>query len=143
MARIFYVHWNKDEALAAVRTLRAAGHTVEYHYDSGTEAWKLLKQSPPDALVVSLARLPSHGRRVAEVTAETKRLRELPVIFVDGEPEKVAVAKEKFPTARYCSSASLVSLLRDIPRFVPPDPTTLGRRHQAVAKEGRPAGRKK
>jgi hypothetical protein len=48
MARIFYVHWNKKEALNTVRFLRRAGHVVSYHCDSGTEAWRLLKQSPPD-----------------------------------------------------------------------------------------------
>ena len=30
MARIFYVHWNKEEVLESVRALREAGHTVGY-----------------------------------------------------------------------------------------------------------------
>ncbi len=37
----------------------------------------MLKEAPPDALVISLARLPSHGRRVAAVTKEYKKLREV------------------------------------------------------------------
>ena len=48
MARVFYVHWNREEALAAVRELRAAGHSVRYHADTGAEAWQLLKDPPPD-----------------------------------------------------------------------------------------------
>src|SRR5436309_3071213 len=111
MARILYIHWNKDEALDTVRMLRAARHTVAYHCDSGEEAWKLLKQKPPDALVVSLERLPSHGRRVAAVTREYKKLRELPVIFVGGAAEKVEVARREFPGATFCGFDSLVGVL--------------------------------
>ena len=84
MARIFYVHWHEDEALSTVRTLRAAGHSVDYHWSSGEQAWRLLKNAPPDALVISLDRLPSHGRAVAEGTTASKRLRDLPLIFVGG-----------------------------------------------------------
>jgi CheY-like chemotaxis protein len=115
MARLFYLHWNKDEAPETVRALRAEGHTVRYHADTGEEAWKLLKASPPDVLIISLARLPSHGRRVAAVTKEIKKLGNLPIIFVDGEPEKVKVAQEEFPTAEFCTSATLVPVLKEFP----------------------------
>lgn len=107
VARLFYVHWNKEEALEMVRELRAAGHAVRYHADSGEEAWKLLKRSPPDMLVISLGRLPSHGRRVAAVTRQTKKLRELPLVFVGGEPEKVDAAKREFPGAVFCGADDL------------------------------------
>jgi CheY-like chemotaxis protein len=112
MSRLFYVHWNKEEALVTVRELRAAGHVVRYHAESGEEAWKLLKQSPPDLLVVSLARLPSHGRRVAAVTKETKKLRDLPILFVGGEPEKVKVAREEFLAASFCSPEDLIEAIK-------------------------------
>lgn len=94
-----------------VRPLREAGHVVRYHADSGEEAWKLLKQSPPDALVISLERLPSHGRRVVAATRETRKLREVPVIFVGGETEKVDVAKKEFPDATFCSFDSLLNTI--------------------------------
>jgi hypothetical protein len=115
MARVFYVHWRKDEALATVRGLRAAGHTVRYPTDTGegagSRAWKALKASPPEVLVVCLDRLPSHGRRVAAVTRETKRLAELPVVFVGGAPDKVAQARREFPGARFTTAARLAGLL--------------------------------
>ncbi len=38
MARLFYIHWHKDECLAAVEVLRLAGHTVRYHHESGADA---------------------------------------------------------------------------------------------------------
>jgi len=114
MARIFYIHWNKEEALEAVRALRRAGHTVGYHWSSGEEAWKMLKSRPPDVLVVSLERLPSHGRRVAAVTRESKKLRDLPIVFVGGEQEKVKAARAEFPQARFSSRSALLRTLHGL-----------------------------
>jgi hypothetical protein len=107
MARVFYVHWDKDEAAAGARGLREAGHSVRYEAQDGAAVWKELKKSRPDALVVSLAKLPSHGRRVAAATLENKALADIPVIFVGGEDEKVAAVRKQFPLATYCSWAQL------------------------------------
>lgn len=115
MARVFYVHWNKAEGLETVRGLREAGHTVAFHHrteeGAGADAWKSIKARPPDALVISLERLPSHGRRIAAVTTETKKLRDVPVIFVGGEAEKVEIARQQFPAARFIGPAALVKTL--------------------------------
>jgi hypothetical protein len=107
MARVFYVHWDKDEAAAGARGLREAGHSVRYEAEDGAAVWRELKKSRPDALVVSLAKLPSHGRRVAAATLENKSLADIPVIFVGGEDEKVAETRKQFPAATYCSWAQL------------------------------------
>jgi CheY-like chemotaxis protein len=137
MARIFYVHWHKDEALEAVAALRAGGHKVDYHWNSGAEAWRLIRHTPPDALVISLARLPSHGRAVAQVTIQSRRLRELPIIFVDGAPEKIAATRLKFPNALYCKQIELKRLLRKVRPFVAADPAATRR---TIARNNSPAG---
>jgi hypothetical protein len=106
-ARLFYVHWDKDEALAATRGLREAGFNVRYEAENGDAVSKELKKTPPDALVISLARQPSHGRQVAAAMRDTKALARVPVIFVGGEDEKVAETRKEFPDAIYCSWAQL------------------------------------
>ena len=115
MARLFYVHWNKDEALDTVRALRAEGHSVTYHYNTeegaGAHAWKQLKTNPPDVLIISLARMPSHGRRIASVILENKSLGQLPLIFVDGADDKVAKAKSQFPDAGFVNLTGLIAKL--------------------------------
>lgn len=120
MARLYYVHWDKAEALATVRALRDAGHVVRYHWDTspgaGARAWKQLKSSPPDVLVVNLDRLPSHGRRVAAVKRETKRLADLPVVFVGGARDKVARARSEFPEARFTTAGRLAATIDRIVR---------------------------
>lgn len=104
MAKVYYIHWNKDGALEYVRDLRGAGHTVSYHCDVESRA---KVKSMPDVVVISLARLPSHGRAVAEWWQESKQRRAIPLIFVDGAPDKVAATKAKFPGANYCTHAQL------------------------------------
>lgn len=113
MARVFYVDWDKEAALQVVKELRGAGHVVQYHYDreDGASTWKRIKSKPPDALVVSLQRLPSHGRRVAAVTLETKKFSHIPIVFVDGAPEKVAVARKEYPKAQFTTAKQLLKSL--------------------------------
>jgi CheY-like chemotaxis protein len=120
MAKLFYIHWDKDEALAGARGLREAGHSVRYEAEDGQTAWKELKKHRPDALVVSLAKLPTHGRRVAAATMETKSLKTLPVIFVGGEDEMVAQTRKQFPEAVYCSWAQLRDRIQKV--MNPPKP---------------------
>jgi CheY-like chemotaxis protein len=118
MARVLYVHWNKDEGMVTVRALRAAGHTVVFHHSTeegaGAQAWKSIKAKPPDALVISLDRLPSHGRRIAAVTRETKKLRDLPVVFVGGAPDKVATARSEFPAATFTTAGKLAGVVEKL-----------------------------
>ena len=114
--RIFFVHWKRQEAKPVVKSLRDHGHVVVHHWDPdlGNQTWTKFKQRPPGALVVSLDHLPSHGRRVAAVTKETKRLSEIPVIFVGGARDKLPAAKREFPRATFTTEPELVSVLDEI-----------------------------
>jgi hypothetical protein len=111
MARLFYLHWNKDEVLERVEPLRAVGHVVSCH--SSTDVPPKIT-APPDVFIVSLARLPSHGRAFAQWTRERKDMREVPLVFVDGTEEKVQAAREKFPGAVFCTSATLPVTVRKL-----------------------------
>jgi hypothetical protein len=137
MARIFYVHWNEQEAGNAVGALRAGGHTVRAETASGKSAWEALKADPPDVLVVCLDRLPSHGRRTAAVTTESARLRTLPMVFVGGEPDKVAAAKSQFPPGRACGAPPAQGRTRKSgagrPRMDRPGPKKSARRSRRTA----------
>ena len=105
MARVFLLHWHRAEVEDRAAPLRAAGHTVSLHWN--TEASPALKDSLPDIAVISLDRLPSHGRAVAEWLWEAKKRQYIPIIFAGGEPTKIAATRAKFPAAVFCSTASL------------------------------------
>ena len=68
----------------------------------------------PDIFVVSLDRLPSHGRQYIQWLWEAKKRQHIPVIFVDGKADKVEETKTKFPNARYCTSNTLVSVVENL-----------------------------
>jgi hypothetical protein len=53
--------------------------------------------------VIDLARLPSHGREVAMALRTSPATRHVPIVFVEGAPEKVARAMEQLPDATFTS----------------------------------------
>lgn len=111
MGDVFYVHWNREEAEDRARALAAAGHEVRLHWSTEEGA----KIDPlPEALVVSLDRLPSHGRSVAEWMWEAKKRRHVPIVFAGGKPDKVAAAKKQFPQAVFCDSDRVAAALQKV-----------------------------
>ena len=68
----------------------------------------------PDAVVISLDRLPSHGRAVAEWLWQAKKRQSIPLVFVGGTAEKVETMRERFPAAVYCARERLVEMLAAI-----------------------------
>lgn len=100
MARIQLVHWKEAEGCERAQELRAAGLRVEYEID-GAAALRASKDDPPDAVVIDLTRLPSHGRELAWALRQSKQTRHVPLVFVGGESEKVARIRNELPDASY------------------------------------------
>jgi hypothetical protein len=116
MKRIFYVHWHEAELRERIQPLLAAGYEVLAHSDTGNTA--KIAEPYPDAFVISLDRLPSHGRAIAEWVWEAKKRQHLPIIFAGGQPEKVAATKAKFPRARFCGNEEVLGVLQQLqPRY--------------------------
>jgi hypothetical protein len=70
-----------------------------------------LRQNTPSAVVISLRRLPSHGREVADALWYAKWGRRIPIVFFDGETDKVKKTRERFPQAVYTTWAELPAVL--------------------------------
>lgn len=110
--RLFYIHWHEAECKQRVRALRQAGHVVRGHWSTETPP-ALNKDALPDALVVSLDRLPSHGRQVAEWLWEAKQLQRAPIVFEGGVADTVAVTRQKFPGAIFCETGAVAAALEN------------------------------
>ncbi len=110
--RIFYLQYSEAEAKTRKKLLGEAGYDVAVHWS--TEAAPKISGEKPDAVVISLENLPSHGRAVAEWFWEAKKRQSIPLIFVGGLPEKVAVAKKQFPKAKFCKPEKLLQALSKI-----------------------------
>lgn len=114
MPRVRLVHWKADEAVALRDALRAAGYAVDYDEKLSSAGFSAIRQSLPDAFVISLSRLPSHGREVAIFFRGRKATRHVPIVFVDGEPEKVEAIRKLIPDAVCAPSTRLRSALREV-----------------------------
>ena len=126
MARIFLIHWHEAEARERDSGLRSAGHDVVFHWS--TVSSPSLKDVLPDVAVISLDRLPSHGRAVAEWLWEAKKRQHIPIIFAGGEPLKVEATRAKFPKAVYCSTASMAGAVAKLARRRSSSAGPVGRR---------------
>jgi hypothetical protein len=100
VARVRLVHWKDAEGRERVRELRAAGLRVEYDEDA-VATLRAGKARPPDAFVVDLSRLPSHGREMAWALRESAVTRAIPLVFAGGDPAKVARLRAELPDATY------------------------------------------
>ncbi len=111
---LFLIHWNKDEADALASGLRAQGWQVEVEAHDGAQAGRRILAELPDAVVIYLTRLPSHGRETAHWLRSIKATRATPIVFVDGVPDKVEKVKAKVPDAIYTTSAELQGILGEL-----------------------------
>ena len=121
MPRVRLFHWRADEAQPLIASLRAGGYTVDYPSDKADGSFRKLREGPlPAAVVIDLTRLPSHGRHVAAEMRATKSLRHIPIVFVDGDPEKVERVRKDLPDAVYTSRARLLAALKRVKPLADP-----------------------
>jgi hypothetical protein len=107
MARVRVIHWEANEAEALVRVLRAAKHTVDYCEQVDLTVLRGVRDSPPEAIVIDLSRLPSRGREVATFLRGHKSTRHVPLVFVGGDTAKVERVQQVLPDALYVAAAQV------------------------------------
>ena len=101
MVRVHYVHTNAAEAEARVAELRRWDFEVTYTGPDGQATLRAIRASQPDAVVIDLSRLPSHGRALAVAMRQSKTTRSIPIVFVGGAPEKVELTRRTLPDADF------------------------------------------
>lgn len=115
------IHWNDNEADARVREINAKGF----------EGWrppregggiKAIRDRRPDAILIDLARLPSHGRDVALSVRGTKALRNVPLVFMGGDIEKLAGIKMLLPDATYAEWSAVSRAVKQAIKNAPANP---------------------
>ena len=106
MPCIRLVHWNAAEAAERAARLAHGGLRVD-HAPLDPAGLKALRADPPDAVVIDLSRLPSHGRDLGAALRQSKATRGIPLVFVGDDPAKVARVRELLPDAIYTDWASL------------------------------------
>jgi CheY-like chemotaxis protein len=110
--RVRIIHWRSAESGPLIEACRAGGFAVEYDDIPFPALAKSIRHDQPDALVIDLTHLPSHGREVAMAIRRTKFSRHIPIVFVDGEPEKVALIRKQLPDATFTTRKQLCAGIR-------------------------------
>ena len=112
--RIFLIHWNPLEAQRYAFDLRSEGWDVEVESVDGARAGRKILTNTPDAVVIYLSRLPSHGCITAKGVRSYKGGRHIPIIFVDGKSEAVKKAQSNVPDGLFIRRGELKKILDDL-----------------------------
>jgi hypothetical protein len=120
--RIRLIHWNAGEARERTAMLHAADYTVDARPLRDSASLREIGTRPPDAIVIDLTRLPSHGRDVALGFRSYKATRRVPIVFVEGEAEKVAKIRTLLPDAAFTTWARIRGALKAAIAHPPADP---------------------
>ncbi len=107
--RVLLVHWDADEAGELASELSGQGHDVVVESEDGARAAHRVFEGASGAVLISLRRLPSHGR---ETAVHIRARSDVPIIFIDGDPEKVDATLEAVPDALHVTWDQLGSQLR-------------------------------
>jgi response regulator RpfG family c-di-GMP phosphodiesterase len=105
------IHWNQTEAEQKAQTLHSAGYTVDYASFT-PQTLKELKNNPPDTMVIDLSRLPSQGRDIAINIRHTKATRDIPIVFVEGDPQKLDQIRNLISDAIYTTYNQIHTALK-------------------------------
>lgn len=106
------VCWNPELAAERKGLLEAAGFRVDASPFHTSALVGHIRDLAPDAVVIDLDRMPSHGRAVAHVLRQGKSTRGVPIVFAGGAPEKVARIQNELPDAVFAAWQAIAPALR-------------------------------
>lgn len=103
MARVLVIHRKPDIAAERARRLCSQGLDASAYPALGPRAFREIRANPPDAIVIDLTELPSYGRAMGVLLREQKSTRNIPLVFLKGDPEKAARVREALPDAAFAN----------------------------------------
>jgi hypothetical protein len=92
--------WNEADAAARARLLRRAGYRVISDPPENAGGMvRYFRELSPDAVVIDLDRLPSHGRELGLSLRASKSTSHLRLVFAGGLPAKIELVRAAIPDA--------------------------------------------
>lgn len=122
MHNVKLIHWKPEQALGQIALLEIAGYQVDSTIEPGLKTFKNLGYHPPAAVLIDLSRLPSQGRDFALMVRKRKSTRQIPLIFIGGDPDKVEGIRKLLPDAGFTSWEDILPILESAVTNPPPDP---------------------
>ena len=92
--------WNEADAFARATTLQLAGYRVIADPPENPGGMvRYFRELAPDAVVIDLDRLPSHGRELGLSLRASKSTSHLRLVFAGGVPAKIELVRAAIPDA--------------------------------------------
>ncbi len=139
MHLIRLIHWNAAEAAEKGARLASAGHRVIHQPPRSAADAVPRSGERPDVVVIDLSRSPARGRYIAMELRARQASCDIPIIFLDGAPEKVAQALEFVPAALSTTTdrlpATIASVIAAPPVPAGAAPRALGWAHRPLAEK--------
>jgi CheY-like chemotaxis protein len=115
--RVLVIHRKPAIAVERARRLSAGGLQADAYPALGARAFREIRANPPDAILIDLTELPSYGRAMAVLLRQQKSTRNIPLVFLKGDPEKAARVREVLPDAVFATWPNVAPvILRAIER---------------------------
>jgi len=114
--RVAVVSYDAADGASLADRLRREGFDAQPYQHLGSKGFRELRARPPDAIVIDLLRMPSYGRAMGALLRESKTLRTIPLVFVEGDPEKTARVRELLPDAAFATLPRIPPALRRVAR---------------------------
>ncbi len=119
--RLRLIQWNAAEAQARIELLEKAGFQAIHEALDGTN-YRTIRRDAPDAFLIDLSRLPSHGREVALALREWKDTRRVPIVFLGGDESKVEKLRRTMPDAVFANWRGVSGAVKKAIRSAPDNP---------------------
>lgn len=122
MPRILVIHWDPVEAGPLCDRIRREGFEASSYPCRGDGGFRSISESPPEAIVIDLMRMPSYGRAMGALLRERKSTRTIPLVFIAGDPEKTERVRELLPDAIFTDLLRVGPAVRRVIRQAPVEP---------------------
>jgi CheY-like chemotaxis protein len=122
MPHILVIHWDPVEAGPLCDRIRRDGFEASPYPCRGARGFRGISENPPDAIVIDLMCMPSYGRAMGALLRERKSTRMIPLVFVQGDPEKSERVRELLPDAAIADLLRIGPAVRRAIRQTPAQP---------------------
>ena len=97
------IHRKPVIAVERARRLCSEGLDATAYPTLGPSSFREIRANLPDVILIDLTELPSYGRATAVLLREQKATRNIPLVFLKGDPEKAARVREVLPDAVFAT----------------------------------------
>ena len=111
MPRVLVIHREPTEAAQIAGRLRDRGIDAAPYQSLGARGFRQIRAEPPELILIDLIRLPSYGKTMGVLLRENQALRNIPLVFLAGDPKKTAEVKRMLPDAGFASWNDLPSAI--------------------------------